>query len=98
MTEQSFYRWKAKYGGMELSDMKRLKDLKAENAKLEKIVAKQALEKTGSSFSLKKTPEQTAETDRGGSCLLKEACRSGLRRNSSDFPDRHAIMIQSRMT
>jgi len=54
MTEQTFYRWKAKYGGMELSDMKRLKDLEAENAKLKKIVANQALEIDGIKFLLEK--------------------------------------------
>lgn len=54
MTEQTFYRWKAKYGGMELSDMKRLKDLETENAKLKKIVANQALEIDGIKFLLEK--------------------------------------------
>lgn len=44
MTEQSFYRWKAKYGGMELSDLKRLKQLEAENNELKKMVADQALD------------------------------------------------------
>ena len=43
-SEQSFYRWKAKYGGMEVSDAKRLKDLERENAELKKMVAEQALD------------------------------------------------------
>ena len=54
MTEQTFYRWKAKYGGMELSDMKRLKDLETENGRLKKIVADQALEIDGIKFLLEK--------------------------------------------
>ena len=33
-SEQSFYRWKSKYGGMEVSEAKRLRDLEAENARL----------------------------------------------------------------
>jgi len=42
--EQSFYRWKSKYGGMEVSDAKRLKELERENAELKKMVAEQALD------------------------------------------------------
>lgn len=44
VTEQTFYRWKSKYGGMELSDAKRLKSLEEENRKLKRLVAEQALD------------------------------------------------------
>ena len=37
ISEQSFYRWKAKYGGMGISDARRLKELEVENAKLKKL-------------------------------------------------------------
>ena len=40
----TFYKWKAKFGGLEISDAKRLKTLEDENRKLKKIVANQALE------------------------------------------------------
>ena len=40
----TFYTWKAKYGGMELSDAKRLRALEEENRKLKRIVADQALD------------------------------------------------------
>ena len=43
-SEQSFYRWKAKYGGMEVSEAKRLKELERENSELKRIVADQALD------------------------------------------------------
>ena len=43
-SEQSFYRWKTKYGGMEVSEAKRLKDLERENAELKKMVAEQLLD------------------------------------------------------
>jgi putative transposase len=43
-SEQSFYRWKSQYGGMEVSDAKRLKELERENAELKKMVAEQALD------------------------------------------------------
>lgn len=44
VSEQSFYRWKAKYGGMDVSEVKRLKALERENEELKKIVAEQALD------------------------------------------------------
>ena len=42
----TFYGWRKKYGGMEASDAKRLRELEAENAKLKKIVADQVLDMT----------------------------------------------------
>lgn len=45
VTEQSFYRWKKKYGEMLPSDMKKLKQLEEENAKLKKLVADLSLDK-----------------------------------------------------
>lgn len=38
-SEQAFYRWRKKYGAMQSSDVKRLKALEKENARLKKIVA-----------------------------------------------------------
>jgi len=39
-----FYQWKSKYGGLEASDLKRLKELEAENNRLKKMYADMALE------------------------------------------------------
>jgi putative transposase len=39
ITEQTYYRWKAKYGGMEVSDAKKLKALEDENRRLKHLVA-----------------------------------------------------------
>jgi putative transposase len=44
ISDATFYNWKAKYGGMGASDLKRLKELEAENAKLKKMYADLALE------------------------------------------------------
>ena len=44
ITAQTYYRWKAKYGGMELSEMQRLKQLEDENRRLKQIVAEQTLD------------------------------------------------------
>jgi putative transposase len=44
ISDQTFYNWKAKYGGLSVSDLKRLKELEAENSKLKKMYADLALE------------------------------------------------------
>jgi putative transposase len=43
ITEQTFFRWRNKYGGMDVPDARRLKDLEAENARLKRLVAEQLL-------------------------------------------------------
>jgi putative transposase len=44
ITRASFYRWKSKYGGLELSEAKRLKQLEEENRQLKHIVAEQTVD------------------------------------------------------
>jgi putative transposase len=44
MSEATYYNWKAKYVGMTVSDLKRLKTLEAENRRLKQLVAEQALD------------------------------------------------------
>jgi putative transposase len=44
ITKASFYRWKSKYGGLELSEAKRLKQLEEENRQLKHIVAEQTVD------------------------------------------------------
>ena len=45
ISEQSYYRWRIAYGGMQVSKGRKLKDLERENARLKKLVAEQALDK-----------------------------------------------------
>jgi len=45
MSDVSFYKWKAKFGGMDVSDAKRLRALEAGNAKLKKLVVHLFLDK-----------------------------------------------------
>ena len=45
ISEQTFYRWKAKYGGLELSEAKRLRRLEDENRKLKQLVGDLSLDK-----------------------------------------------------
>lgn len=44
ISEATYHRWRNRYGGMNLSETKRLKELEKENARLKKIVAEQALD------------------------------------------------------
>jgi putative transposase len=44
VSEQTFYRWKAKYGGMQVSDAQRLKTLEDENRRLKKLLAESMLD------------------------------------------------------
>ena len=45
IVENTIYRWKSKYGGMELSEAKRLRELELENARLKKLLAEAELDK-----------------------------------------------------
>lgn len=44
ISEQTFYNWKSKYGGMTLSELQRVKELEAENARLKRLVADLSLD------------------------------------------------------
>ena len=44
VTAQTYYRWRAEYGGMRLDQAKRLKQLEKENSQLKKLLAEQALD------------------------------------------------------
>jgi putative transposase len=44
VSEQTVYRWRSKYGGLDTSELERLRELEAENATLKKIVPQQVLD------------------------------------------------------
>ena len=44
ISDATYYKWKSKYGGMEASDIKRLREVEAENSKLKRMFADMALE------------------------------------------------------
>ena len=44
VSDATFYKWRSKYGGMEVSDAKRLRGLEEENARLKKLLAKSMLD------------------------------------------------------
>ena len=44
ISEQTFYRWKRRYGAMDVSEVKRMRELESENARLKRLLAESALE------------------------------------------------------
>ncbi|VWC18366.1 transposase [Burkholderia diffusa] len=55
ISEQTFYRWRNKFGGMDVADARRLKDLELENERLKRLIAEQLLVIDGlTEFSQKK--------------------------------------------
>ena len=53
-SEASFYSWRSKFGGMDVSDAKRLKALETENARLKKLLAEALLENEVTREALRK--------------------------------------------
>ena len=45
ISEQSYYRWRKQYGGLRISQVKRMKDMERENARLKKAIAELTLDK-----------------------------------------------------
>jgi putative transposase len=54
VTDQTLYNWKSKYGGMDVSDAKRLKSLEDENRRLKGLVADLSLDKEGLTTVIRK--------------------------------------------
>jgi len=54
ISDATFYKWKARYGGLELSDAKRLKALEDENGKLKRLLAEAMLDNAGLKDLLRK--------------------------------------------
>lgn len=47
ISDGTYYKWKSKYGGLEVSDVRRMRELEAENAKLKRMYADVSLENQG---------------------------------------------------
>ena len=54
VSDGTFYNWRAKYGGMDASDVRKMKILEEENARLKMLVGQQALEINGLNIVLEK--------------------------------------------
>src|SRR3954447_18020360 len=71
ISEQTFYRWKQKYGGMEVNDARRLKALEEEKRRLKKLVANQALDMQILKEVLAKNSEAHGTAAGRGPCAQK---------------------------
>ena len=54
ITSQTFYRWKSKYGGMDVAEARRLKELESENVKLKRLLGDKELQILGLKEALSK--------------------------------------------
>ena len=66
-SEASYYLWRSKFGGMSVSDARRLKDLEAENSRLKKLLAEAMLENEITREALKKSGEGAGTPRTGAS-------------------------------
>jgi putative transposase len=65
ISEATFYNWKKKYGGLGVSELKRLKNLQEENSQIKKIVADLSVDKQILQDVLKKKSEAISKTGGG---------------------------------
>ena len=71
-SKASFYKWKAKYGGMSISEVKRMKELEEENRRLKQISADLLLENRALKDVIAKSSEASREA-RAGCCFTNRA-------------------------
>jgi putative transposase len=88
VSEPTFYNWRSKYGGMEVSDTKRLKALEEENAKLKKLLAESMLDVATLREMLGKTSEAQFE----------EICRELGHHREGLFPEARLPARRDRST
>jgi len=96
MSSATHYAWKAKFGGLEMSDAKRMRSLEEENARLKRLLADTMLDNAGSKDLLSKNGDarreaasgRTSPSDAGDERAAGvHGCRSG--------PHEHAVSVMS---
>ena len=100
-SEASYYLWRSRFGGMSVSDAKRLKDLEAENARLKKLLAEQIFENDVIKDVLRKSLDRAgkaiAGAANGRSELERAACLAGRPEERECAPLRTATGSQRRV-
>ena len=82
ITEQTYYRWRQKYGGMAPTMAREMKALQQENARLKKVVANQALDMEILREAARETGEPRTTTSNGGRGPSLFGARSSFRTQS----------------
>ena len=90
ISEATFYNWKAKFGGMDVSEAKRLKALEDENAKLKKLLAEQMLDSAALRELLSKNGRARRQTRRGGATAGRVTVSRPKARHDTMFLLSHA--------
>jgi putative transposase len=83
VSEATIYNWKAKYGGLEVSEAKRLRLLEDENAKLKRLLAEAMLDNAGLRIFRKKLVTPSAKRAAGVPCYQR-------------WPEEHALPVTAR--
>ncbi len=95
ISEASYYNWKAKYGGMEASDIKKLKDLEEENRRLKQMVTDLSLECRALKDVIEKSFKNSGKT---GACQL--SYRTVFDEHPSRLPgliaEQNGVFLQTR--
>ncbi len=91
ISEATFYAWRSKYGGIEVSDARKLKSLEEENARLKKLLAESMLDVSTRPRCWQKTSDaRLAEESRDlgdrAEGLLAAACLPARRHGAEDVP------------
>jgi putative transposase len=68
MSDATFYNWRAKFGGMDVSMMKRMKELEDENRRLKKMYAEERLKAEIVTVAMAKSGEAISKTRDGTTC------------------------------
>ena len=88
ISETTYYNWKAKYGGMESSDIKRLRELEAENQRLKRMYAELSLDHQILKEIVEKSSNGRATARTGGGNLPGTSCE-----RTSCLPDRRHSVV-----
>ena len=91
VTEQTIYRRWRKYGGSPIPDVRRLKQLEKENARLLRLLGQREVEIDGTKELLRKNGERPAETGRRESAESQTDSRAADRHAARDLQDRDAV-------
>ena len=70
-SEASYYLWRSKFGGMNVSDAKRLRELETENSRLKKLLAESMLENQVTREALRKSGDRTGKTLAGAADAIE---------------------------
>ena len=88
ISDATFYNWKAKYGGMEASDVKRMKELEAENAQLKSMYAETSMENRALKNLIEKKLWRLRRNGKQLNILLKKSNSVTARRvNWWEYPE-----------